>query len=93
VEVTPRLTAEAIKYIDRSADQEKPFFLYFALPSPHGPWAPTDEFRGKSPIGDYGDFAMQVDHSIEQALEALNDNEITDNTLVIFTSETNPFAS
>jgi len=36
VEVTPRLTVEAIKYIDKSANKEKPFFLYFALPSPHG---------------------------------------------------------
>jgi arylsulfatase A-like enzyme len=90
VEVTPRLTTEAIKYIDKSANTEKPFFLYFALPSPHGPWVPTDEFKGKSPIGVYGDFVMQVDHSIGQVLQALDDHGITKNTLVIFTSDNGP---
>ncbi len=90
VEVTPRLTAGAIKYIDRSAHKEKPFFLYLAFPSPHGPWVPTDEFKDKSPIGVFGDFAMQVDHSIGQVLQALDDQGITENTLVIFTSDNGP---
>ena len=90
VEVTPRLTSEAIKYIDKSASKEKPFFLYFAFPSPHGPWVPTEEFKGSSPIGVYGDFAQQVDHSIGQVLEALDKNGITKNTLVIFTSDNGP---
>lgn len=90
VEVTPRLTAEAIQYIDRSAGQEKPFFLYLALPSPHGPWLPIDKFKGSSPIGVYGDFAQQVDHSIGQVLQALDDQGIADNTLVIFTSDNGP---
>ena len=70
VEVTPRLTTEAINYIDKSANKEKPFFLYVAFPSPHGPWVPTEEFKGSSPIGVYGDFAQQVDHSIGQRKNA-----------------------
>ena len=37
VEATPRFTSEAIRLIDQFANKEKPFFLYFALPSP--PWA------------------------------------------------------
>ena len=90
VEVTPRLTNEAITYIEKSANKEKPFFLYFALPSPHGPWVPTDAFKGKSPIGVYGDFVMQVDDSIGQVLQALDDHGVTKNTLVIFTSDNGP---
>lgn len=90
VEVTPRLTAEAIRYIDRLADKKKPFFLYFALPAPHGPWVPTEEFKGKSPIGVYGDYAMQVDDSIGQVLKSLDQNGITKNTLVIFASDNGP---
>ena len=90
VEATPRFTTEAIQFIEKSADKEKPFFLYLAFPSPHGPWVPTDEFKGSSPIGVYGDFAQQVDHSIGQVLEALDDQGITDNTLVIFTSDNGP---
>jgi arylsulfatase A-like enzyme len=51
---------------------------------------PTDEFKGKSPIGVYGDFVMQVDDSIEQVLQALDDHGVTKNTLVIFTSDNGP---
>ena len=90
VEVTPRFTVEAIEYVHHSAQKENPFFLYLAFPSPHGPWVPTDEFKDKSPIGAYGDFVMQVDHSIGQVLEALDDSRITDNTLVIVTSDNGP---
>ena len=51
---------------------------------------PTEEFKNSSPIGVYGDFAQQVDHSIGQVLEALDKNRITKNTLVIFTSDNGP---
>lgn len=60
-EVTPRFVDEAIQVI-RDHDQEDPLFLYIALPSPHTPWLPSEQFRGKSGAGMYGDFVMQVGH-------------------------------
>ena len=51
---------------------------------------PTEAFKSSSPIGVYGDFAQQVDHSIGQVLEALAKNGITQNNLVIFTSDNGP---
>ena len=88
-EVTPRFAAEALNVI-RSHDGQKPLFLYLALPSPHTPWLPAPEFIGKSGAGMYGDFVMQVDHVVGQLLDGLQQAGLTDNTLVLFSSDNGP---
>ena len=85
VDVLPELTRRSIDFIDRNADS--PFFLYFPLPAPHTPIAPTDEWRGKSGLNAYGDFVMQVDQTVGDVVAALERNGLTENTLVIFTSD------
>ncbi len=88
-EVLPTLTEKAVSFIDKCADQtpDQPFFLYFPLSAPHTPWVPTEEFRGTSGAGLYGDFVHQVDHMIGRVLEALDRHNLTDNTLVILSSD------
>lgn len=88
-EVLPVLTQKAIGFIDEQQKNhpEDPFFLYFALPAPHTPILPTEEFRGKSGTNPYGDFVLQVDHAVGQILEALEQHGIEHETLVIFTSD------
>ena len=88
-EVTPRFAAETVKLIE-SHDGKKPLFLYLALPSPHTPWLPTKEFIGKSAAGMYGDFMMQVDHVIGQVMDSLEEAGMSDNTLLIFSSDNGP---
>lgn len=84
----PRLTRKAVEYIDaRAAEKDVPFFLYVPLGSPHTPIVPTPEWQGKSGLGDYGDFVMQTDASVGAILEALDRNGLSDNTLVIFSSD------
>ena len=85
--VLPHLTDKAIQYIDRQANSEQPFFLYFALPAPHTPILPTTEFMGKSNTNFYGDFVLQVDDVVGQVMAALDRQGIRENTLVIFTSD------
>jgi len=82
----PELTAQAVKFIGRQR-AARPFFLYFPMTGPHTPWAPTEEFKGKSKAGLYGDFVEQVDASLGQVLKALDDAKLAENTLVIFTSD------
>ncbi len=91
-EVLPRFTDEAIQVIDRHADNsaEQPLLLYLAYPSPHTPWLPSEEFQGKSSVGMYGDFVMMVDHEIGRVLEALRLAGMTEDTLVVFTSDNGP---
>lgn len=85
--VLPRITAEAVKYIESRSGSDEPFFLYFPLSAPHTPWLPMDEFQGKSEAGIYGDFVAQVDWTVGQVLKSLDENGFTDNTLIILTSD------
>lgn len=87
VNMLPRLTGQCVKYIDSRADQQKPFFLYVPLGSPHTPIVPSKEWQGKSSLGKYGDFVMQTDNVVVEVLEALKRNNLSNNTLFIFTSD------
>ena len=88
--VLPTLTEKGVQYIDSRAENDKPFFLYFSFPSPHAPIVPTDEFDGKSQAGPYGDFVFQTDWTCGQLLNALDRNGLTENTIVVFTSDNGP---
>lgn len=88
VDVLPAITEKAVGFIrKRSADARTPFFLYVALTAPHTPWMPTDEFRGKTGAGFYGDFVAQVDDTLRKVLETLDETKVADRTLVFFTSD------
>jgi arylsulfatase A-like enzyme len=90
-EVLPTLTEKAVAYI-KNQKSEDPFFLYFALPSPHAPIIPNDEFDGKSQAGAYGDFMVQSDWVAGQVLEALKEEGLDENTIVIFSADNGPEA-
>jgi arylsulfatase A-like enzyme len=86
VDVLPKLTDKAVEHI-KEQTPEKPFFLYLPLTAPHTPWMPTDEFRGKSQAGYYGDFVAQVDATLGRVMQALDEAGLADNTLLVFTSD------
>ena len=87
VNMLPRLTKKSVEFIDAHAGEEKPFFLYVPLGSPHTPIVPSPEWQGKSGLGDYGDFVMQTDNVVGAISAALEKHGIADKTLVIFTSD------
>ena len=87
VEVLPKITANAVAYIEKQAKTEQPFFLYFPMTSPHAPIAPSDPFKGISGISPYVDFVMQTDHSIGQLVDAVEQAGIAENTLIIVTAD------
>lgn len=83
------IVREGIAFIDSqvSKNAAQPFFLYLPLTGPHTPWMPGDKFRGKSDIGLYGDFVMEIDDIVAQIRETLIRNKIDENTLIIFASD------
>lgn len=83
----PRLTRKSVEYIDSRAGEPQPFFLYLPLGSPHTPIVPTKPWKGKSGLGDYGDFVMQTDNVLGEVTEALERHGMLENTLLIFTSD------
>jgi arylsulfatase A-like enzyme len=83
---------KAVNFIDlnmAAVDSAKPapFFLYLPLTSPHTPIVPSEPWQGKSPIGKYGDFLMETDWVVGEVLKKLDHYHLTDNTLVIFTTD------
>lgn len=89
-QVLPELTKQATDYIRRRAPAARsgqPFFLYLPLASPHTPTVPTAAWQSKSGLNAYGDFVMQTDSALGQIMEALAEHELTDRTLVVFTSD------
>lgn len=87
----PAITSKTVSKINEySKNSDKPFFIYLPLPAPHTPVVPNKEFLGKSNAGKYGDFVVEVDHSLGRIMKALDENGIKDNTLVIFTSDNGP---
>ena len=88
INMLPRLTREAVKYIDeRAKEPEQPFFLYVPYGSPHTPILPTKPWQGKSGLGSYADFVMETDDGFRQILDALDRTGLADNTLVVFSSD------
>lgn len=88
-EVLPLLTGKALAFIEKMATEKagQPFFLYFALPSPHTPILPAPQFQGSSKTNPYGDFVLQVDWTVGQILNMLDDYQLSQHTLLIFTSD------
>jgi arylsulfatase A len=96
--LTERLTAEAVRFIDESAD--RPFFLYLPHYAVHTPLeakpdrvtryaaVPEAERQG-DPV--YAAMVESVDDSVGEVLAALERHGLTDRTLVIFTSDNGGF--
>ncbi len=86
----PVTTAKGVTYIRAQADDTRPFFLFFAFPSPHAPIIPNDRFDGKSEAGPYGDFVVETDDACGQLLKALEESGQAENTVVIFSADNGP---
>jgi len=82
------ITARAVDFIERNQDQ--PFFLYFSTHDIHVPRVPHPRFVGKSGMGPRGDAMLQLDWSVGQLLQTLDSLQLTENTIVVFTSDNGP---
>ncbi|WP_339743085.1 arylsulfatase [uncultured Rubinisphaera sp.] len=90
--LVPTLSNKACEFVETAVrtKPDQPFFLYYAMTTPHNPIVPHREFQGKSRAGTYGDFVFELDYHVGKLLQKLDDLGIVDNTLVIFTSDNGP---
>jgi arylsulfatase A-like enzyme len=87
--ITADYTKEAIRFIEQH--DEQPFFLYLAHNMPHIPLGASENFKGKSEYGPYGDAIEEIDWSTGQILAKLKELGFDENTLVIYTSDNGPW--
>jgi arylsulfatase A-like enzyme len=88
-QMTKEYTNKAIEFIDKN--KKKPFFLYYTPNFPHVPLYASNDFKGKSKRGLYGDVVEELDWSVGKILDYLKKNNLDKNTLVIFTSDNGPW--
>lgn len=89
--LTKELTLKSVEFINKN--KENPFFLYLAHPQPHVPLFASSDFKGKSKNGLYTDVIQEIDYSVGLIMKALKDNNLEDNTIVVFTSDNGPWLS
>jgi arylsulfatase A-like enzyme len=82
------LTNKAKAFI--TANKDNPFFLYFALHDVHVPRVTNPDFVGKSTMGPRGDAIAQVDWCTGEMLKTLEELGLSENTLIIFSSDNGP---
>ena len=89
--MTDYLTDEAVKIIE--ANKNRPFFLYLSHGTVHTPLqALKSDYDALPQIEDhtlrvYAAMVRSLDRSVGRVLEALKDNGLEENTIVIFTSD------
>lgn len=86
--IADSITHKAVRFIENNKDN--PFFLYFATNDIHVPRVPHPRFVGSTTMGARGDAIMEFDWSVGQILETLDRLGLTENTLIILTSDNGP---
>jgi arylsulfatase A len=87
-QLLPTWAEKADAYIAERAANDETFFLYLPMTSPHTPLSVNAPWIGKSGLNNlYADLVMETDDIFGQVLASLEENGLTDNTLVIFTSD------
>ncbi len=84
-QLVERYTQEAVSFLWRHRDE--PFFLYLPHSAVHFPLYPGPGFHGQSENGLFGDWVEEVDWSVGQILETVEQLGLTGQTLVLFTSD------
>lgn len=82
------ITEKAVDFIERKKDE--PFFLFFSLHDIHVPRVPHARFAGKSGMGPRGDVILQTDWCVGEILDTLDRLGLSENTIVIFSSDNGP---
>ena len=87
--LTRRYTDEAIGFIRRNKDQ--PFFVYVPHTMPHTRLDASEQFKGKSQRGLYGDVIEEIDFNVGRMIDVLRELDLDKNTYVVFTSDNGPW--
>jgi arylsulfatase A-like enzyme len=82
------LNAKAKNFIVQHKDE--PFFLFYPFPNIHVPRVPNQQFVGSTKMGARGDVIVEMDWMVGEVMKVLDSLKLTENTLVIFSSDNGP---
>jgi len=84
------VTEKALSFIDKTAKEGKPFFVWYNTSAMHFRTHCADKHKGKSGQGDYNDVMVAHDEHIGEMLKKLDDLGIADNTIVMYSTDNGP---
>lgn len=87
-DMADRFTEKALEFLERHRDES--FFLFFSTHDVHVPRLPHGRFHGATDMGPRGDALVQMDACVGELLDKLDSLGLTENTLVLFTSDNGP---
>ena len=90
VRIDQDLTEKSLEFMRRRVRENKPFFLFIPYTMTHMPVAPHPDFRGRTGNGDFADVLVQIDTQVGMLLDAIDELDIRDDTIFIFTSDNGP---
>ena len=85
--IDAEITKRSVAFMERQTKAGKPFFMCASLTQPHLPTLPNPAFAGKTGKGEWADMLAEMDANVGQMLDAVDALGISDNTIVIFTSD------
>ncbi len=90
--LTRLYTNKAIDYLDNKRNSDQPFLLYLAHTMMHTNINASPKFKGTSKGGLYGDVVEEFDFETGRLLDRIDELGLSENTLVIFTSDNGPWS-
>ena len=81
---------EITSWITEKANEDAPFFAFYASPWPHGPVFAGDDFDGTTGMGTYVDCVTEFDHYLGLLFAEMEKLGIMDDTIIVFTSDNGP---
>jgi arylsulfatase A len=89
--LTALFTQFTSDFIRREAREHRPFFAYLAHPQPHTPIAASARFTPSERTALYSGVMREIDWSVGEVLRALDETNVANNTIVLFTSDNGPW--
>lgn len=87
--LTRRTTDAAVAFVEKNAT--RPFFCYVPYSMPHIPIYASEEFRGTSRRGLYGDVIEEIDANVGRVVATLDRLQLRERTLILFASDNGPW--
>lgn len=88
--VDEEFLAASLKFIDKAHKADKPFFVWFNSTRMHYYTHVKDDSMGLSGQGFYNDGMVEHDGHVGELLKKLDDLDIADNTIVIYSTDNGP---
>jgi arylsulfatase A len=89
--LTALFTQFTVDFIRAASRSDRPFFAYLAHPQPHTPIAASARFTPKDRASLYGAVLREIDWSVGEVLRVLDETNVANNTIVLFTSDNGPW--